>query len=153
MPDVKQLAGPQSRRRFLAVGGGSPALAAFLDREPAKLTRITRTATYGGYFNFLKDGVQVAGGMRNDGESGTPDCWSVYLATDVHLDESLNDALVPPLLVQALVENAVRFVMEELSETDRSTAFIQTDGGDIYIEDIQKMYAASSPPSREDSGD
>jgi phospholipid/cholesterol/gamma-HCH transport system substrate-binding protein len=33
-------------------GTGSNALAAFLDREPAKLTRITRTATYGGYFNF-----------------------------------------------------------------------------------------------------
>jgi rubrerythrin len=30
MPDVKQLAGPQSRRKFLAVGGGSTALAAFL---------------------------------------------------------------------------------------------------------------------------
>jgi predicted enzyme related to lactoylglutathione lyase len=37
---------------------------------------------YGGYFNFLKDGVHVAGGMRNDGESGVPDLWSVYLATD-----------------------------------------------------------------------
>ena len=36
---------------------------------------------YGGYFNFLKDGVQVAGGMRNDGETGVPDHWSVYLAT------------------------------------------------------------------------
>ena len=36
---------------------------------------------YGGYFNFLKDGVRVAGGMRNDGESGVPDLWSVYLAT------------------------------------------------------------------------
>ena len=30
MADIKQLAGPQSRRRFLAVGGGSTALAAFL---------------------------------------------------------------------------------------------------------------------------
>jgi len=30
MPDVKQLAGPHSRRKFLAVGGGSTALAAFL---------------------------------------------------------------------------------------------------------------------------
>jgi hypothetical protein len=30
MADVKQLAGPQSRRKFLAVGGGSTALAAFL---------------------------------------------------------------------------------------------------------------------------
>jgi uncharacterized protein len=37
---------------------------------------------YGGYFNFLKDGEHVAGGMRNDGESGVPDLWSVYLATD-----------------------------------------------------------------------
>ena len=36
---------------------------------------------YGGYFNFLKDGVQVVGGMRNDGEVGIPDHWSVYLAT------------------------------------------------------------------------
>jgi predicted enzyme related to lactoylglutathione lyase len=36
---------------------------------------------YGGYFNFLKDGIQVAGGMRNTGENGMPDLWSVYLAT------------------------------------------------------------------------
>jgi predicted enzyme related to lactoylglutathione lyase len=36
---------------------------------------------YGGYFNFSKDGVQVAGGMRNDGDAGTPDHWSVYLAS------------------------------------------------------------------------
>ncbi|MGH9113536.1 MAG: VOC family protein [Acidimicrobiales bacterium] len=36
----------------------------------------------GGYFNFHKDGVRVAGGMGNDGQSGTPDVWSVYLATD-----------------------------------------------------------------------
>ena len=37
---------------------------------------------YGGYINFQKDGIQVAGCMRNDGQSGTPDVWSVYLATD-----------------------------------------------------------------------
>jgi predicted enzyme related to lactoylglutathione lyase len=37
---------------------------------------------YGGYINFQKDGILVAGGMRNDGQSGTPDVWSVYLATD-----------------------------------------------------------------------
>lgn len=37
---------------------------------------------YGGYFNFSLDGLPVAGGMRNDGESGMPDLWSVYLATD-----------------------------------------------------------------------
>ncbi len=37
---------------------------------------------FGGYFNFSKDGVQVAGGMAHDGETGTPDHWSVYLASD-----------------------------------------------------------------------
>lgn len=36
----------------------------------------------GGYFNFRKDGQRIAGGMRNDGRSGSPDMWSVYLATD-----------------------------------------------------------------------
>lgn len=37
---------------------------------------------YGGYINFQKDGIPVAGCMRNDGQSGMPDVWSVYLATD-----------------------------------------------------------------------
>ena len=37
---------------------------------------------YGGYFNFAKDGQGVAGGMKNDGESGMPDVWSIYLAVD-----------------------------------------------------------------------
>jgi predicted enzyme related to lactoylglutathione lyase len=39
-------------------------------------------AEYGGYINFSKDNQRVAGGMRNDGTSGSPDVWSVYLATD-----------------------------------------------------------------------
>src|SRR4051812_27318761 len=37
---------------------------------------------FGGYFNYSKDGVLVAGGMTNDGSTGTPDAWSVHLATD-----------------------------------------------------------------------
>ncbi len=37
---------------------------------------------YGGYVNFHKDGVPVGGCMRNDGQSGAPDGWMVYLATD-----------------------------------------------------------------------
>jgi predicted enzyme related to lactoylglutathione lyase len=37
---------------------------------------------FGGYWNFFNDGVHVAGGMRNDGTSGAPDAWSIYLATD-----------------------------------------------------------------------
>ncbi len=37
---------------------------------------------YGGYINFSKDGLPVAGGMRSDGQSGIPDQWSVYLASE-----------------------------------------------------------------------
>ena len=37
---------------------------------------------YGGYVNFLSEGIHVAGCMRNDGSAGVPDLWSVYLATD-----------------------------------------------------------------------
>ena len=36
---------------------------------------------YGGYVNFLFEGIHVAGCMRNDGTAGVPDLWSVYLAT------------------------------------------------------------------------
>src|SRR5215211_216011 len=37
---------------------------------------------YGGYINFSKDGIRVAGCMKNDGATGAPDTWTVYLATD-----------------------------------------------------------------------
>lgn len=36
---------------------------------------------FGGYINFTKGDLPVAGGMQNDGTMG-PDGWSVYLATD-----------------------------------------------------------------------
>jgi predicted enzyme related to lactoylglutathione lyase len=37
---------------------------------------------FGGYFNFTKDGVRVAGAMASQPGAGLPDVWSVYLATD-----------------------------------------------------------------------
>jgi len=37
---------------------------------------------FGGYFSFTKDGVRVAGCMAQQPDSGAPDAWSVYLATD-----------------------------------------------------------------------
>ena len=37
---------------------------------------------YGGYINLRKDGEMLAGCMTNDGTSGAPDSWSVYLASD-----------------------------------------------------------------------
>lgn len=36
---------------------------------------------FGGYLNFHKDSDRIAGCMNNDGSSGTPDGWSIYLAT------------------------------------------------------------------------
>jgi predicted enzyme related to lactoylglutathione lyase len=39
-------------------------------------------AEFGGYFNFTKDGVRVAGCMASQPDAGMPDVWSVYLATD-----------------------------------------------------------------------
>jgi len=37
---------------------------------------------FGGYRQFLRDGVPVAGLMLNDGSMGSPSTWTVYLATD-----------------------------------------------------------------------
>ena len=37
---------------------------------------------FGNYLTFTKGGVQIAGGMRNDGQSGAPDGWTVYLKAD-----------------------------------------------------------------------
>jgi predicted enzyme related to lactoylglutathione lyase len=37
---------------------------------------------HGGYRIFERDGVPVAGLMRNDGSMGGPSTWTVYLATD-----------------------------------------------------------------------
>ena len=37
---------------------------------------------YGGYINFTREDVPVAGCMHNDGTQGTPDGWTIYLASD-----------------------------------------------------------------------
>jgi hypothetical protein len=38
------------------------------------------------------------------------------------------------------IENAVKFVMEELSDRDRPTAMIQTDSASIEYRDIERMH-------------
>lgn len=38
------------------------------------------SAEYGGYVNFTKNGVLIAGMMRNDGSTGQPDVWTTYLS-------------------------------------------------------------------------
>ena len=68
---------------------------------------------YGGYVNFLKDGVGVAGCMRNDGQTGMPDVWSVYLAVEnakVTVDDAVahgGQVIVPAMDVMDLGTMAV----------------------------------------------
>jgi predicted enzyme related to lactoylglutathione lyase len=67
---------------------------------------------FGGYINFTKHGVRVAGAMRNDG-SGGPDVWSVYLAVRdaaATVDAATkrgSQVIVPPMPVGTLGTMAV----------------------------------------------
>ena len=68
---------------------------------------------YGGYVNFLFEGIHVAGCMRNDGTAGVPDLWSVYLATAdadatvARVVEHHGQVMVPPMDVMQLGRMAV----------------------------------------------
>lgn len=55
------------------------ALAAFLQREPAKLNRIIRTGSYGGYFNFWLCSLSIAGlpASLQPSDSQSPSCPAV----------------------------------------------------------------------------
>lgn len=37
---------------------------------------------FGGYMNITGGGAMIAGAMHNDGSSGAPDAWSIYLAAE-----------------------------------------------------------------------
>jgi predicted enzyme related to lactoylglutathione lyase len=77
---------------------------------------------YGGYFNFSKDGVPVAGGMRNDGTTGVPDGWSVYLASD--------DAKAT---VDAAVEHGGQVIVPAMDVMELGTMAVVTDAGGATI--------------------
>jgi predicted enzyme related to lactoylglutathione lyase len=70
-------------------------------------------ADYGGYITFSKDGQGVAGAMKNDGQSGAPDMWSVYLSTtDIQATAEAATAnggqvIVPPMAIMELGSMAV----------------------------------------------
>jgi phospholipid/cholesterol/gamma-HCH transport system substrate-binding protein len=55
---------------------GKNTLASYLSRAPAKINRITRTATYGGYFNFWLCQLQIAGlpAAVSASSSSSPSC-------------------------------------------------------------------------------
>jgi uncharacterized protein len=77
---------------------------------------------FGGYINFHKDGVPVAGCMRNDGSAGVPDLWSTYLATD--------DAKA---LADAVVAHGGQVMVAPMDVMDLGTmaVFLDTGGASI----------------------
>ena len=77
---------------------------------------------FGGYFSYLKDGVLVAGCMRNDGTSGVPDVWSVYLA--------VGDAKAT---VDAANANGGSTIVEAMDVGDLGTMAVLTDAGQAAI--------------------
>ncbi len=79
-------------------------------------------AEFGGYINFSKDGERVAGAMRNDGSSGAPDAWNVYLATD--------DAKAT---VDAAASNGGQVVVPAMPVADLGTMAVVTDPGGAVI--------------------
>jgi predicted enzyme related to lactoylglutathione lyase len=76
----------------------------------------------GGYFTFYKDGVRVAGGMGNDGQSGAPDTWSIYLAVE--------DAKAT---VEAAKANGGQVMVDAMDVMDLGTMLVVTDRGGAAI--------------------
>ncbi len=77
---------------------------------------------YGGYFNFSLGGRRVAGGMRNDGASGTPDSWSIYLATD--------DAEVT---AKAVTDHGGQLIVPPMPVGTLGTMAVATDAGQAAV--------------------
>src|SRR5262249_9897915 len=77
---------------------------------------------FGGYINFSKNGVRVAGAMRNDGSSGQPDLWSIYLA--------VTDAKATVDRAQA---NGSHVIVPAMDVGDLGTMAVVTDPGGAAI--------------------
>ena len=77
---------------------------------------------FGGYFNFTKDGVLVAGGMSSQPGQGVPDVWSVYLATD--------DA---GRTLEAVTGHGGQVIVPAMPVGDLGTMAVVTDAGGAAI--------------------
>lgn len=77
---------------------------------------------YGGYVNFSKDGVRVAGCMKNDGQAAMPDVWTVYLAVD--------DAAATG---DAALANGGQVVVPAMRVMDLGSMALVTDAGQAAI--------------------
>ena len=77
---------------------------------------------FGGYFNFTRDGVPVAGGMASQMGPDVPDVWSVYLATD--------DATKT---VEAVTANGGQVHVEPMPVGDLGTMAVVGDCGGAVV--------------------
>jgi predicted enzyme related to lactoylglutathione lyase len=77
---------------------------------------------HGGYVNFSKDGVRVAGSMVNDTSGGTPDVWSVYLA--------VRDAAAT---IEAATKRGSQVIVPALAVGTLGTMGVVTDPGGAAI--------------------
>ncbi|MGI9120002.1 MAG: VOC family protein [Acidimicrobiales bacterium] len=77
---------------------------------------------YGGYISFRKDGLSVAGCMRNDGQSGSPDLWTVYLASA--------DARAT---AEATIANGGQVAFPAMDVMDLGSMAVVTDAGGAAI--------------------
>jgi rubrerythrin len=118
MADIKQLTGPQSRRRFLAVGGGSTALAAFLAACGSDSTTST-TTTMGG------------DGKGETAEFGKGDVGILnYALTLEYLETAFYaDVVKSGLFKGAELETIRKFGREEAEHVQALSAAVKSLGG------------------------
>lgn len=119
MADVKQLAGPQSRRRFLAVGGGSTALAAFLAACGSDSSTTTSTT------------AAMSGDKGETAEFGKGDVGILnYALTLEYLETAFYaDVVKSGLFKGSDLETIRRFGREEAEHVQALTAAVKSLGG------------------------
>jgi rubrerythrin len=120
MADIKQLAGPQSRRKFLAVGGGSTALAAFLAACGSDSSSTTTTGT-----------TAMSGGKSETAEFGKGDVGILnYALTLEYLETAFYAEVVKSGLFKGADLATIRkFGMEEAEHVQALTQAVKSLGG------------------------
>jgi rubrerythrin len=120
MADMKQLAGPQSRRRFLAVGGGSTALAAFLAACGSDSSSTTTTGT-----------TSMGGGKSETAEFGKGDVGILnYALTLEYLETAFYADVVKSGLFKGSDLATIRkFGEEEAEHVEALTQAVKQLGG------------------------
>ncbi len=120
MADIKQLAGPQSRRKFLAVGGGSTALAAFLAACGSDSSSTTTTGT-----------TSMGGGKSETAEFGKGDVGILnYALTLEYLETAFYAEVVKSGLFKGADLATIRkFGQEEAEHVQALTQAVKSLGG------------------------